>query len=109
LDLREQLVETPHRSDLAWQDELVRLPLRYVKINDALIWSAPVELFCEIAMEVRNRSPFTHTFFFGYTNGWLGYLPTAKAFAEGGYEPRTSLFTVQAEADLKRAVSAFLR
>ncbi len=105
----EQIFETPHREDLAWPEERVRLPLRFLKLNDTLVWSAPVELFCEIAMEVRSRSPFAHTFYFGYTNGWLGYLPTAKAFAEGGYEPRTSPFTLRAEADLKQAVAAMLR
>ena len=75
----------------------VRLPVRFLRLNDTVIWAAPVELFCEIAMAVRNQSPFAHTFYFGYTNGWLGYLPTAQAFGEGGYEPRTSPFTTKAE------------
>ena len=74
-----------------------------------VIWSAPVEMFCEIAMNIRNRSPFRHTFYFGYTNGWFGYLPTAKGFEEGGYEPRTSPFTSAAESDVTTAVSAALR
>jgi hypothetical protein len=113
------VVETPRRQDLAWPDELaayatpdrtrVRLPLRFVTINDVVIWSAPVELFCEIAMNVRDHSPFKQTFYFGYTNGWFGYLPTAKAFDEGGYEPKTSPFTAQAESDVTTGVSAYLR
>jgi hypothetical protein len=115
----EQIVETPRRDGLDWPPELaaystpgerplVRLPIRFVRINDAVIWAAPVELFCEIAMDIRQRSPFAHTYYFGYTNGWFGYLPTAKAFAEGGYEPRTSPFSPQAEADLTRTVTSFL-
>ena len=79
---------------------LVRLPIRFVRINDTVIWSAPVEMFCEIAMDVREQSPFSHTFYFGYTNGWFGYLPTAKGFEEGGYEPRTSPFSPQVEGDV---------
>jgi len=67
-----------------------------------------VELFCEIAMSIRERSRFKQTFYFGYTNGWFGYLPTAKGFEEGGYEPKTSPFTAQAEADLATSVLAFL-
>jgi hypothetical protein len=115
----EQFVETPRREGLEWPQELstysragdrplVRVPIRFVRINDAVIWSAPVELFCEIAMDIRERSPFPHTFYFGYTNGWFGYLPTAKAFEEGGYETRTSPFTRQVEADLTRTVTTFL-
>ena len=114
-----QTVETPRRDSLAWPDELalyagtggrpaVRLPIGFLAINDTVIWAAPVEMFCEIAMDVRDRSPFSRTFYFGYTNGWFGYLPTAKGFEEGGYEPRTSPFTAQVEADVSQAVTAFI-
>ena len=116
----EKIVETPRKEGLNWPDELsayartdprplVRLPIRFVAINDTAIWSAPVEMFCEIAMQVREQSPFAHTMYFGYTNGWLGYLPTAKGFDEGGYEPRTSPFSRQAEADVSQAVTGFLQ
>ena len=116
----EKIIETPRKTGLAWPDELnpyassdgralVRLPIRFLRINDTVIWSAPVEMFCEIAMDVRDTSPFAHTFYFGYTNGWLGYLPTAKAFEEGGYEPATSTFSPQVEADVRQTVAAFIQ
>jgi hypothetical protein len=116
----ERVVETPRKDNLVWPEELsayarndgrplVRLPIRFVRINDTAIWSAPVEMFCEIAMDVREQSPFAHTMYFGYTNGWLGYLPTAKGFEEGGYEPRTSPFSPQVEADVRHAVIGFLQ
>jgi hypothetical protein len=115
----QQVVETPRRADLVWPDEMaayatndrqrLRLPVRFAAINNTVIWSAPVEMFCEIAMTIRERSPFKQTFYFGYTNGWFGYLPTAKGFEEGGYEPRTSPFTAQAESDLTTAVTGFLK
>lgn len=115
----QQTVDTPRREDLTWPDELtayatsdrqrIKLPLRFLAVNDTVIWSAPVEMFCDIAMAVREQSPFKQTFYFGYTNGWFGYLPTAKAFDEGGYEPKTSPFTPQAEADLTSTVLAFLK
>jgi hypothetical protein len=119
LSAAEKIVTTPQRREIEWPVDLsryaaaegrpvVKLPVRFLRINDALIWAAPVELFCEIAMTVRNQSPFAHTFYFGYTNGWFGYLPTAQAFGEGGYEPRTSPFTAQAEADVVQAVVAFI-
>src|SRR4051794_39170255 len=87
----------------------VRLPVRFLTINDTLIWAAPVELFCEIAMAVRNQSSFRNTFYFGYTNGWMGYLPTAEAVAQGGYEPKTSLFSDQAEGDLLKGVVTYVQ
>ncbi len=122
LRLDELIVETALKPGLEWPPELarysrtedsgrvlIRLPVRTLRLNDAVIWSAPVELFSEIAIEVRARSPFSHTLYFGYTNGWFGYLPTANAFAEGGYEPQTSPFTEAAEADLTRQLVTFLQ
>jgi hypothetical protein len=115
LRAQERWIETPRKEGLGWPVELsaytnaangnIRIPVRIVEIGeDAVIWSAPVELFNEIASTVRELSPFSYTFYFGYTNGWLGYLPIASAFAEGGYEPRTSPFTAQAEPDLRDQV-----
>jgi neutral ceramidase len=113
MSANELAVETPQRAGLDWPEELAayraRVPVRFLRIDDTVIWAAPVELFCEIAMAVRAASPFTHTLYFGYTNGWLGYLPTAAGFAEGGYEPKTSVFTDRAERDVTEAVVAALQ
>jgi len=117
------VVETPRKPGLGWPSDLgdytrttddgkniVKLPIRFLKINDDVaIWSAPLELFNEISTEIRNRSPFPFTFYFGYTNGWLGYLPTSKAWDHGGYEVETvSPFTPSAETELKEAVLGYL-
>jgi len=117
----EKWVETPRKPGLGWPPELsryaartaggenlVRIPVRFLRAGDVVMWGAPVELFCEIAIRVRNESPFRQTFFFGYANGWLGYLPTADAFGQGGYEPRTSPFTESAEKDFGDAVVSYL-
>jgi hypothetical protein len=119
----EKIVETPRRSGFGWSPEIgnylkasgdeagvIRMPVRFLIVNDDLaLWAAPVEMFCEISMNIRNRSPYAHTFYFGYTNGWFGYLATKKAFAEGGYEPRTSPFTDRVEDDLTRVVTSCLQ
>lgn len=44
------------------------------------------EVFNEIGMAVKEGSPFPATLFAGYSNGCIGYLPTAEAHALGGYE-----------------------
>ncbi len=111
-------VETPLRAGLKWPDALrmyvhssmdgaaqLRVPVYFLEINhDAVLWGAPVELFCEIAMEVRNQSRFPFTFYLGLLNGWLGYFPTAEAVHQGGYEPATSPVTDRGESDLRQAV-----
>jgi len=121
LALGQQIVETPRKSNMGWAPDLekylrksdggeniVRLPLRFLKINDDIaIWSAPLEMFCEIAMRARNLSPFPYTFYFGYSNGWLGYMPTKAEFPYGGYEPSVSPYTPQAEDDVLRSVVGY--
>ena len=114
-------VETPKRSDVGWIDnlkdylringqELVRIPVYFLRINlDTLVWGAPLELFCEIAMNIRANSSYKNTFYFGLTNGTLLYLPTKKAFAEGGYEPSVSPFTEKAEEDFTETVKSYIR
>ena len=122
LALGETTVETPRKAGLDWIPDLaeytrttsaganvVRLPVRFLRINkDVAIWAAPLELFCEISTNVRNHSPFPYTFYFGYTNGWLGYLPTRAEFAYGGYEPSVSPYTEEGGDDLTRAVLTYL-
>jgi hypothetical protein len=119
----EKRVATPRRAGFGWDDSLgnyleaaageagmVRFPVRFLIINeDIALWSAPVELFCEISMGVRDRSPYPHTFYFGYANGWLGYLPTRHAFTQGGYETKTNPFTAQVEEDFTHTVDAYLQ
>ena len=41
-------------------------------------------------MAVKQRAPGRPTLYAGYTNGAVGYFPTAAAYAEGGYEPAYS-------------------
>jgi hypothetical protein len=46
----------------------------------------PGEIFVELGREVEDSSPFKPTRTIGLTNGSLGYIPTARAYVEGGYE-----------------------
>lgn len=122
LTVGKTIVETPRKAGMGWAPDLgdylrtttsgaamIRLPVWFLRINkDIAIWAAPLELFCEIAMDVRNRSPFPYTFYFGYANGSLGYLPTRAEFPHGGYEPGVSPFTEQGGEDLASAVLNYL-
>lgn len=118
-----QFLETPRKPGLGWPEDMqqysrttkeginiVRMPVRFLKINDDIaIWSAPIELFCEVSNEVRERSPFRFTFYYGYTNGWFGYMPTAEEWPYGGYEvERVSPFTPAAARELTELVVGYL-
>ena len=113
----------PKRPGLAWSDELkeylrvaddgtetLLVPLRFLRINDdTVLWSAPLELFCEVSNEIRDRSPFANTFYVGYTNGTFCYLPSQQEYLAGGYEPATTPFTSSAAGHLSAAVNRHLQ
>lgn len=118
----EAIIQSPLRAGLTWPEamgkyirnsaggaKLVQVPVPFLEINhDAVLWGAPVELFCKIAVDVRNQSRFPYTFYIGILNGWLGYLPTGEAVRQGGYEPATSPFTDRGEEDFRDAVITHL-
>ena len=75
LRLGETWIETPRKEGLGWSQELeryaakaangtdlVRIPVRVLTINDTVLWGSPVEMFCEIALRVRQESRFRHNF-----------------------------------------------
>jgi neutral ceramidase len=54
--------------------------------EEAALVGVPGELFSEIGIQLKRRSPLPHTMICGYTNGTLGYIPSRQAVQEGGYE-----------------------
>lgn len=62
--------------------------LQTIQIDDTAFTSFPGEVFVEIGLEVKRRSPFEKTFIIGLGNAGRtgGYLPTREAFEEGDYE-----------------------
>jgi hypothetical protein len=46
----------------------------------------PGEPFVEIALAIREASPWPFTAVVGYSDDYIGYIPTDRAFENGGYE-----------------------
>jgi hypothetical protein len=57
-----------------------------VRIGEGVIVSGPGEVFSEIGMAVKERSPGTPTMYAGFTNGLIAYFATEAEYAHGGYE-----------------------
>lgn len=60
--------------------------IQALRIGDCAIAAVPGEVFSEIALAVKARSPAALTMFAGYSNGCISYLPTAAEYPFGGYE-----------------------
>ncbi len=78
--------------------------------NEIAIVTLPGEPFVELQIALRDKSEVPHTFLFGYTYSaggqWVGYIPTIRAAAEGGYGAsyNTRLEVGAGEAMIDRAI-----
>lgn len=62
-------------------------PVHALRIGDGAIVTGPGEIFSEIGLAVRERSPAAVTLYAGYTNDLITYFASASAYPHGGYEP----------------------
>ena len=65
---------------------LNKVNLNVLQIGDAILCTNPAELFVEFGLEIKKHSPAKVTFVSELTDGYVGYVPTAKAYRGGGYE-----------------------
>ncbi|HHK5615975.1 TPA: neutral/alkaline non-lysosomal ceramidase N-terminal domain-containing protein [Bacillus paranthracis] len=68
----------------------IDLEVQLFQINDGIFSGIPMEPFSETALEMKESLQNELVFFGGYTNGYIGYLPTKEEFAYGGYEVELS-------------------
>ena len=58
-----------------------------MRIGDAVLVALPGEVFLEIGLAIKQQAGPEHVFVVAYSNNCeIGYIPTAAAFPEGGYE-----------------------
>lgn len=68
-----------------WPDEIPVI-LQVFSIGDLGIAAIPFEVFAQIGLDIKSRSPFASTFTISLANGSYGYLPTPEQHLLGGYE-----------------------
>jgi hypothetical protein len=78
-------------------------------LGDSALLTFPGELYTEIGQHIKAHSPFRHTFIIGLANGYVGYVPTRQAIAEGGYAEDTRLVDAAAEQCVIEHSLALLR
>jgi hypothetical protein len=71
---------------MAKHPEATPVPLQVFRIGPVCIGTMPTEVFCEIGLEFKKRSPIQPAFLISLSHDYLGYLPAPRHFALGGYE-----------------------
>lgn len=104
---REQLRRRPDYYAIRVANSIVSLPgkeqrlsteLQAIKIGPYLLLTMPGEPMVEIGFKLEKAiADRAIPIIVGYANGNLGYIATAQAHQEGGYEPNTSKLLPEAE------------
>ena len=63
-----------------------RVRIQALRIGDVGVSALPGEPFVELGLEIRRRSPLRRNLIAGLSNDSVGYIPTAEAHEQGGYE-----------------------
>jgi hypothetical protein len=85
----------------------VPIILQVFRIGDLGIAAVPCEVFAEIGLELKKKSPLHPSFTIELANGYNGYLPTPTQHALGGYETwraRSSYLETEASTKILKTV-----
>jgi hypothetical protein len=95
---------------LAWLKRLDRpIDLTCLDLGPVQVLHLPGEPFVEFQLHAQKLCPNAPVCVAGYGDGGTGYIPPAKAYFEGGYEPTVALAGPEAEEILYRAMAKLLR
>jgi len=64
--------------------DAIEAPLHVLEVGEAAIVGWPGEIFVELGLEARQRSPYPMTFVASFANHCAGYVPTAAAYESQG-------------------------
>lgn len=98
--IREETYSARIQKIQAGPDEVV-VPLQVMRIGNLAVQAIPFEVFTEIGLELKDRSPFEDSFTIELANGSYGYLPTPAQHKLGGYETWLGTCYVQLDGSEK--------
>ena len=68
-----------------------RVEVQVIALGKEVAWvSLPGEIFVELGLAIKKRTPFPHTYLVELANESIGYIPDRRSFAEGNYEPESA-------------------
>lgn len=107
----------PHITELAYASRIIRLrtspifrpvPVTVIHFGSVAFVGFGGEAFTAYGQAMRDLAPGKFVVCAVCANGYEGYLPTQEAFAQGGYEAKSSLFTPTLEQEIVAAAKDML-
>ena len=89
----------PAKRYFRYLNDPIAAPVSTLVINRQIaLVGLPGEPFVGLQLLLKQRSPLSATFLCGYTNGYIGYFPTLRDAAAGGYGANTIVTRVEVGA-----------
>jgi hypothetical protein len=86
-----------------------RVEVQVIALGREAAWVAlPGEVFVELGLAIKKRSPFPQTFVIELANENIGYVPDRRSYAEGNYEPESARCAAGSGEKLVEAASRLL-
>lgn len=98
-------IELPAKTN---QTATVPMTISVARVGSVAFVGLGGEVFHKIGRAIKKASPFPHTFIITHCNGGAGYLVVKEAYAEGGYEVKTTHFAPEAADIVIKEVVALL-
>jgi neutral ceramidase len=88
----------------------LEVEVQVISLGEELAWvSLPGEIFVELGLAIKKRSPFKQTMIAELANGSIGYIPDRRSYAEGNYEPVSARCAAGAGEQLAETASKLLK
>lgn len=101
MELTTAVADAERKLRLEHGPEFFEMPISSIAIGNSVAFVGfPGEPFNDIGVELKSKSPFAMTVPACLTNGSRGYFPFSDAYAQGGYESRSSDFGPSVARDL---------
>ena len=81
-----EIIATLMRRMYEQQNEADQVEVMTMRIGELAVVGLPGEVFTEFGLQIKKESPAANTLVIWLANDTIGYLPTAEAFDQGGYE-----------------------
>ena len=83
--------------------------VQVIGLGEVALVAVPCEYFVEFGLQIKAQSAAPITLVIELANGYFGYVPTAEALAEGGYEGSSAKFSPEAGQMLADAALGMIR
>ncbi len=68
------------------KQKTISVRIQAICVGDVALVALPCELFYELGMDIKQKSPFAHTVVITLANDNIGYVPRREDYVNGGYE-----------------------